>query len=125
MRPLPTQCPLCSGDITVTRLYCPHCDTTIEGHFSVGPFSKLTPEQLEFVEMFVRCEGKLTRMQEELGLSYPTVRSRLHEVIRALGYEPGKEEPVGLTEEERRRILDDLDQGRITYEEAIRMLQGE
>jgi hypothetical protein len=64
-------------------------------------------------------------MQEELGLSYPTVRSRLHEVIRALGYEPGKEEPVGLTEEERRRILDDLDQGRITYEEAIRMLQGE
>lgn len=125
MRPLPTQCPLCNGEIMVTRLYCPHCDTTIEGHFSVGPFSKLTPEQLEFVEMFVRCEGKLTRMQEELGLSYPTVRSRLHEVIRALGYEPGKEEPGGLTEEERRRILDDLDQGKISYEEAIRLLQGE
>ncbi len=125
MRPLPTQCPLCGGEITVTRLYCPDCDTTIEGHFISGPFSKLTLEQLRFVETFIRCEGKLTRMQEELGLSYPTIRSRLHEVIRALGYEPGREEPSPLSPEERRRILDDLDEGKITYEQAMRLLRGE
>ncbi|NOZ29262.1 MAG: DUF2089 domain-containing protein [Chloroflexi bacterium] len=125
MRPLPTQCPLCGGEITVTRLYCPECDATIEGHFSGGPFSKLTLEQLRFVETFIRCEGKLTRMQEELGLSYPTIRSRLHEVIRALGYEPGREEPSPLSPEERRRILDDLDEGKITYEQAMRLLRGE
>jgi hypothetical protein len=71
----------------------------------------------------VRNEGKITRMEEEFRLSYPTIRSRLHEVIRALGYEPGKESAVGLTEEERRKILEDLDSGKITSEEAMKMLE--
>jgi hypothetical protein len=70
----------------------------------------------------VRNEGKITRMEEEFGLSYPTIRSRLHEVIRSLGYEPGKESAAALTEEERRKILEDLDKGKITSEEAMRML---
>ena len=72
----------------------------------------------------MRCEGKITRMEIELGLSYPTIRNRLHEVIRALGYEPGGEEPApGMTEAERQRILEELDAGRITAEEAMRLLQ--
>jgi len=125
-RMLPTQCPLCGGEITVTRLYCPACDVTLEGRFAVGRFMQLTPEQLNFVETFVRCEGKLTRMEGELGLSYPTIRSRLHEVIRALGYEPGKEEPQApkVSDDERRRVLEDLDMGRITPEKAMSLLQG-
>lgn len=123
MNTLPTRCPLCGGEVSVTRIYCRDCDTTIEGRFSGGPFSQLTPEQLGFVETFVRCEGKITRMEIELGLSYPTIRNRLLEVIRALGYEPGGEEPAGLSEVERQRILEDLDQGRISAEEAMRLLQ--
>ncbi len=75
---------------------------------------------------FVRCEGKITRMEDEIGLSYPTIRNRLHEVIRALGFEPGgSEEPAGLTEQDRQRILEDLDNGRISADEAMRLLQGE
>jgi hypothetical protein len=123
MNTLPTRCPLCGGEVTVTRIYCRDCDTTIEGRFAGGPFSQLTPEQLGFVETFVRCEGKITRMEIELGLSYPTIRNRLLEVIRALGYEPGGEEPGGLSEVERQTILEDLDQGRISAEEAMRLLQ--
>ena len=123
MNTLPTRCPLCGGEVTVTRIYCRDCDTTIEGRFSGGPFSQLTPEQLGFVETFVRCEGKITRMEIELGLSYPTIRNRLLEVIRALGYEPGGEEAARLSEEDRQRILEDLDQGRISAEEAMRLLQ--
>ena len=123
MNTLPTRCPLCGGEVTVTRIYCRDCDTTIEGRFSGGPFSQLTPEQLGFVETFVRCEGKITRMEIELGLSYPTIRNRLLEVIRALGYEPGGEEPAGLSDGERQRILEDLDQGRISAEEAMHLLQ--
>jgi len=123
MNKLPTKCPLCGGEVTVTRIYCRECDTTYEGHFSGGPFSQLTPDQLSFVETFIRCEGKITRMEDELDLSYPTIRNRLHEVIRALGYEPGGEGPAGLSEEDRQRILEDLDQGRITAEEAMRLLQ--
>jgi len=123
MNTLPTRCPLCGGEITVTRIYCQDCDTTLEGRFAGGPFAQLTPEQLSFVETFVRCEGKITRMEIELGLSYPTIRNRLLEVIRALGYEPGTEEPGRLSEVDRQRILEDLDQGRISAEEAMRLLQ--
>jgi hypothetical protein len=123
MNTLPTRCPLCGGEVTVTRIYCRDCDTTIEGRFSGGPFSQLTPEQLGFVETFIRCEGKITRMEVELGLSYPTIRNRLLEVIRALGYEAGSEEPARLSEAERQQILEDLDQGRISAEEAMRLLQ--
>ncbi len=124
MNTLPTKCPLCGGEITVTRIYCRDCDTTIEGRFEGGPFSQLTQEQLEFVETFIRHEGKITRMEGELGLSYPTIRNRLHEVIRALGYEPGgADEPEGLTDEERQRILEDLDKGLISAEKAMVLLQ--
>jgi len=123
MNTLPTRCPLCGGEVTVTRIYCRDCDTTIEGRFAGGPFSQLTLEQLAFVETFIRCEGKITRMEVELDLSYPTIRNRLLEVIRALGYEPGGEEPVRMSDEERQKILEDLDQGRISAEEAMRLLQ--
>jgi hypothetical protein len=123
MNTLPTTCPLCGGEITITRIYCRDCDSTIEGRFNAGPFSQLTPEQLAFVETFVRCEGKITRMESEIGLSYPTIRNRLHEVIRALGYEPGGEEPAGLSDEERQRILEDLDKGLISAEEAMSLIK--
>ena len=72
----------------------------------------------------MRCEGKITRMEGELSLSYPTIRNRLHEVIRALGYEPGSgEESGGLSDEERQGILEDLDKGRITAKQAMSLLQ--
>lgn len=123
MQPLPGKCPICGGDILITRLYCRECDTTIEGRFYAGSFESLTPEQLSFVETFVLCEGKITRMEAELGLSYPTIRNRLHEVIRSLGYEPGGDEPFGMTDEDRRTILESLEKGEITYEDAMRMLR--
>ncbi|HJW89922.1 MAG TPA: DUF2089 domain-containing protein [Anaerolineales bacterium] len=123
MQVLPSKCPLCGGEIVVTRLHCQECDSTIEGRFTTGPFARLTPEQLSFVETFIRCEGKISRMESEIGLSYPTIRNRLHEIIRALGFEPRGEEPSGLPDEDRRLILENLEQGRITYQEAMRKLQ--
>ena len=123
MQPLPSNCPLCSGEVTVTKIYCRDCDLTIEGRFTAGVFSQLTPEQLAFAETFIRCEGKITRMEAELGLSYPTIRNRLHEVIRSLGYEPGESDSTGISEQERRRILESLEKGEISYEDAMRMLE--
>lgn len=74
---------------------------------------------------FIRCEGRFNRMEEELKLSYPTLRNRLYEIIRALGFEPGKEEiPVRLTAEERLSVLDELAQGVITAAEAQSRLRG-
>jgi hypothetical protein len=130
MNPLITRCPVCGGDLSVTRLHCPRCDTTIEGEFTPGknaggPFGQLSPEQMQFLLTFIRCEGKFNRMEEELKLSYPTLRNRFNEILRVMGYEPGREEPpVRPPAEERRRILEDLDQGRITWAEAQRRLKG-
>jgi hypothetical protein len=123
MQSLPSKCPICGGEIIVTRLHCRACDSTIEGRFNTGPFEGLSPEQLSFVETFVRCEGKITRMEDEIGLSYPTIRNRLHEIIRAMGYEPGVEEPSGMSEDDRRLILESLERGEINYEEAMRKLR--
>ncbi len=124
MNNLPTRCPLCGGEIAVTRIHCQDCDTTIESRFDAGPFRQLTRDQLEFVEVFIRCEGKFTRMETELELSYPTIRNRLYEVIRALGYEPGTtEDTAGLSEDERKGILEELDKGLISADKAMLLLQ--
>jgi len=118
----PGECPVCQHELTVTKLYCRQCDTSIEGRFMGGPFAQLSPEQIEFVEIFIRNEGKLNRMENDLSLSYPTIRNRLHEVIRALGHEPGKDAAGKLSEAERRQILEDLNRGKINSEEAMKML---
>jgi hypothetical protein len=120
------QCPICKDTLHVTRLYCPNCDTTVEGHFALGRLYQLSADQLAFIETFVRCEGKINRVGEELGISYPTVRSRLTDVIRALGYEVGEEEPATtVSDEERKVILEQLAQGQITSEDAVKRLRGE
>ena len=121
----PTHCPVCHSELNVTRLHCPSCDTTIEGQFTGGPFSQLTAEHLDFIVTFVRCEGKINRMEQEVGLSYPTIRNRLHEVIRALGFEPGKDEPAEISAERRSAVLEDLETGKISADEAMRLLRGE
>ena len=120
-----SRCPVCQNELTITRLHCEACDTTLEGRFANWPYGHLSKEQLDFIETFVRCEGKLTRMEDDLQLSYPTIRNRLHDVIRAMGYEPGKDEPADVTEEKRRQVLEDLELGKISAEDATRILRGE
>jgi hypothetical protein len=121
--PVPTECPVCHDDLLVTRLVCRNCGTALEGRFTMGRLLQLTPEQLHFVETFLRSEGKLNRVQEELGLSYPTVRSRLVDVIRALGYEVGGERESD--DQRRQEILEQLARREISSEEAFRLLEGE
>jgi hypothetical protein len=133
MNVLPEQCPLCAekGDLVITRFRCVACNASVEGEFETRQptaFAALSPEQLQFLEVFVKCEGKLNRMEAELDLSYPTIRTRLTEIIRRMGYEPGKEDPEPrrkpLSEADRRGILDELDAGKLTLEQAMGKLNG-
>ena len=118
------QCPICNDTLHVTRLHCRNCDTTIEGHFSLGRLYQLSPEQLSFIETFIKCEGKINRVEQEMGMSYPAVRSRLTEVIEAMGYEVGSPEPE-ISQGTRQAVLGDLSSGKLSAEEALAILRGE
>jgi hypothetical protein len=119
------KCPVCGENLIVARYHCESCDTTIEGRFENNAFPGLTGQQIEFVKTFVRCEGKINRMEDELNLSYPSIRNLLKEVIRAMGYEPDKDVSPEISEEKRRSVLDDLDSGKISADDATRLLRGE
>ena len=84
-------CPVCSGELTIARLHCRTCGTSLEGEFGVGRFGRLNVEQLALLESFLRARGNLKEMERELGISYPTVRGRLDALVRALGLSDGAE----------------------------------
>jgi len=88
-------------------------------------FNKLTPEHLQFAEMFIRLRGNIKDMEREMGLSYPTVRSRLNEVIRELGFDVGEDDTTSVDQhaEERQAILTRLERGEIQAEEAVKLLK--
>src|ERR1700676_1597595 len=88
MRPIILKCPSCDGNLTVARLDCPDCSISIEGEFAPPALLKLTGAQIDFVEVFIKNRGVIREVERELGVSYPTVRARLDDVITALGYSP-------------------------------------
>lgn len=118
----PGKCPVCSSDLEVVRLQCTSCGTAVEGHFELSKFNRLDPEQLGFLELFLKARGNIKEVERELGLSYPTVRARLDSLLAVLGYavEPDRRAEIG---KRRREILDMLDAGKITAEDALRMLK--
>jgi len=122
-----SKCPICANHLVVTRLYCDHCGTTISGQFGVSSsvFNRLTDEQTAFLLTFIRCEGKFNRMEEELGISYPTLRNRFNDILAAMGFEDHPEASAGgLSAEERMEILQQLDRGELKPEEAELRLRG-
>ena len=119
------RCPVCVQPREVSRLHCRSCDTTMEGTFTLNRFAGLTGEQVSFLETFVRCQGKLSWVGDELDLSYPTVRGRLNDLIKALGFEVLEEPPAESRQrsaQQRQSVLDDLAAGKITAEEAVAQL---
>jgi len=115
-------CPVCAGAFRVTRLTCESCGARLEGDFPLDRFARLTSEQLEFVEVFVTSRGNIREVERVLGVSYPTVRARLDDVIEALGYKAERGARSGVN---RKEILEALDRGEITAEEALARLRGD
>lgn len=110
------QCPVCQNELTVTKLHCSACHTSLEGQFSIGKFNKLTEEQLYFIEIFIKNRGSIKEMEKELGISYPTVRGKLENIIEALGY---KSKP----KVNKKEILDKVEKGLLDTEEALKLLR--
>ena len=122
-------CPVCEGELAITRLHCRSCGTALEGEFGVGRFGRLSREQLSLLESFLRSRGNLKDLERELGISYPTVRGRIEALLRALGLADGDEatadEPIESDDAEKRRaILDQLARREITAEDAAEALRA-
>ena len=80
----PTVCPSCGGVLSVKSLHCAECDTTVQGEFAIHPILRLSAEEQQFVTAFIKCSGSLKQMAADMGLSYPTVRNILDEIIEKL-----------------------------------------
>lgn len=120
--PVVASCPVCAETLKVVRLECDRCGTRLEGAFALDRFSALDAEQRGFLEAFVRNRGSIKDVGGELGISYPTVRSRLDGVIRALGFEvPAQDHSA----ERRKEILRELSEGKIAADDAVRLLEEE
>ena len=145
---VPPGCPVCSGSLYPTEVTCSDCGTQVRSAFQGCGFCRLTADQLQFVEIFLRSRGNLSGVGDELDISYPTVARRLEAVVAALDGRAGSPPTVSpavpvapaapqvpvppvaeskRTEDdlarERREILEMLDHGDITAEEATRRLQ--
>jgi len=121
LKPLmPHECPICHERLEVTALSCPSCKTRIEGQFAVNEFSALPPEQLEILRLFVKTRGNLKEMERILGVSYPTVRARFETLLRSLGYEDEHSDVA----EERALVLQQLENGEISADEAAELLRA-
>lgn len=144
--PFDGTCPICGDQMTVTRVSCGSCGSALEGAFTLegraseatpsaddrghvereriryGRLARLDDQQLEFVEAFLRCRGIIKNVEDMLGISYPTVRARLNVVLESMGFASAEEMAAPLPRRRRRDILADLAVGKITTEEAHRLL---
>lgn len=114
------KCPVCNNRTVITKIYCHECGTTIEGEFDLCKFCRLTPEQKTFIDVFIKCRGNIKEVEKELGVSYPTVKNKLEDAATALGY---KNESAPPDPSRKKEVLDKLNNGEITVEEAVELLK--
>ena len=116
-------CPVCENTLHISELTCGRCSTRIAGNFDSCRFCRLAPEHLAFLETFLRCEGNISRVEKELGLSYPTVRNKLSAALAALELNSEERNAKPAPEAQRRAILEALSHGELSAEEAAEELR--
>ena len=112
------ECPVCKSDLKVTKLSCTRCSTEITGDFKLSKFNYLSKEHLYFIEVFIKNKGSIKQIEKELGISYPTVKKNLDEVIVSLGYQVSEEEQM-----KRSEVLAKLEKGELSASEAAKLLK--
>ena len=118
----PDRCPACSGDLQITQLRCSQCDTEVNGRFERDRLVNLPEPYASVLEMFLRVRGNVKEMERKLGLSYPTIRSRLEEAFDAAGF--GRPDRDGPSVKERRiQLLGQVSRGEITAAQAAEQLK--
>ncbi len=103
--------------ITVERVSINGEELAIEGHFELPPLARLTAEDQVFVAVFVKSHGSIKQMEKHFGVSYPTIKNRLNRIGGLLDFVDVK------TVSDRSGVLDRLDRGEISVDEAIDSLK--
>jgi hypothetical protein len=111
-------CPFCQGDFAIKEVECQGCHAQIKGNFKTNRFHMFNPEDLFFIEIFLKNEGNIKLVEKDLGISYPTVKSRLKNIIKILGYQ-SDESPSA----RRVKILTDLSEGKLDVDSAMKQLR--
>ena len=131
------RCPVCEGALKISELSCGSCNTRIQSAFDPCRFCNLPSEHLGFLEAFLRSEGNLSKVEKEMGLSYPTVRNRLTAALHALGLSadspateasrntsaPAETHTEEETAERRRLALNALARGEMGADDVARVLR--
>lgn len=112
-------CPFCNGEFIIQQVCCQKCATKIEGSFVANRFHMFSPDDLFFIEMFLKNEGSIKLMEKDLGISYPTVKSRLKKIVQRLGYESSPAVSV------KRDVLERLAAQEIDVKQALLLLDRE
>lgn len=81
---LPLQCPSCDEPLRVGRLFCVACNTEVCGSFELPLLARLTEKEQQFILAFMKSSGSLKDMAKNMGVSYPTVRNVLDDLIDKL-----------------------------------------
>lgn len=84
-------CPICKEKLIATKLTCKHCGLELSQEFTLSKFNYLKKEDLQFIEVYLKCRGNLKELQKQMNLSYPSAKKRFQDVIRALGYSSSDE----------------------------------
>ena len=113
-----TECPVCAGRLRPTQLSCESCDVTVQGTLPISRLEILSEDQLRFVESFLIARGNIREAEKLLGISYPTVRRRLDEVVHALGH------PTTESQKAQIDVLEAIEDGSLTAKDAIQKLKG-
>ena len=117
-RPIGQECPYCGAGMAVTRMTCAHCAVSVDAAFPMSRLASLPVEHQRFIEMFVLSGGNLKEIAEQVGVSYPTIRSRLDKVIDALRTEISKTRRV------QGNLLDAVEPGKANAQEAAKIIKG-
>jgi hypothetical protein len=113
---VPSDCPLCGESIEITRIRCTSCQSEISGSFGIGGL-ELPVEYQKFIKVFLRHRGNIKAVENELGISYPTINKMLDQVNAKL-QSPPEEQPLS-----RREILDAIEKGQMTVKDATYILK--
>lgn len=81
---LPLQCPACDSPLKVGRMFCGECGTEVCGDFELPLLARLPEKEQQFIIEFVKSSGSLKDMAKSMGVSYPTVRNVLDDLIEKL-----------------------------------------